>query len=235
MIKAFARRVIILSLGCLIAALIFWGNEVLAETKNVHMEFSFHIFLIEKNCQIAIWLVNEQGVFVDTVYVTRKVAKKGLGNRGGKIDDKWGGSRLSVLPVWAYQRGIDYGGGNFYPTKDRPLVDAISSATPKAGEFVWLWHPNKILKAGKYYYYIEVNKSFDDNEHHNYSWYRGQPSVIWQGNLLVGDQISESKAKIIGHGHVAGIDGKINPDLSTLTTALKLIEKADVIYIPGKN
>ncbi|HUS89735.1 MAG TPA: hypothetical protein VMW91_10345, partial [Desulfosporosinus sp.] len=200
MIKAFARRVIILSLGCLIAALIFWGNEVLAETKNVHMEFSFHIFLIEKNCQIAIWLVNEQGVFVDTVYVTRKVAKKGLGNRGGKIDDKWGGSRLSVLPVWAYQRGIDYGGGNFYPTKDRPLVDAISSATPKAGEFVWLWHPNKILKAGKYYYYIEVNKSFDDNKHHDYSWYRGQPSVVWRGSIEVRNQISKSEAKIIGHG-----------------------------------
>jgi hypothetical protein len=91
-IKAFARRVIILSLGCLIAALIFWGNEVLSETKNVHMEFSFHIFLIEKNCQIVIWLVNAQGVFVDTVYVTRKVAKKGLGNRGGKIN-----SDLSTL------------------------------------------------------------------------------------------------------------------------------------------
>jgi hypothetical protein len=39
----------------------------------------------------------------------------------------------------------------------------------------------------------------------------------------------------MGHGHVAGIDGKINPDLSTLTTAIKLIEKAAVIYKPGKN
>lgn len=234
-ITTFARRVITLSLGCLIAALILWGSEVFAETKNVQAEFTFHIVLTDKNCQMAIWLVNEQGVFEDTVYVTRKVAKEGLGNRGGEIDDKWGGARLSVLPVWAYQRGIDYGGGNFYPTKDKTLVDAISSATPKAGEFVWLWHQQKILKPGKYYYYIEVNKSFDDNEHHNYSWYRGQPSVIWQGNLLVGDQISESKAKIIGHGHVAGIDGKINPDLSTLTTALKLIEKAGAIYKPVEN
>jgi len=184
---------------------------------------------------MAIWLVNEQGVFVDTVYVTRKVAKKGLGNRGGEIDDKWGGSRLSVLPVWAHKRGFDYGGGNFYPKKSRPLADAISSATPKAGEFVWFWQPKENLKPGKYYYYIEVNKSFDDNEHHNYSWYRGQPSVIWQGILLVGNQISESKAKIIGHGHVAGSDGDINPDLSTLTTAIELIEKAETTFRPGKN
>ena len=223
-VSAFVRRVIILCLSCLFVVLLIGESAVLAETKNIQMEFAFRIVLTGKKCQMAIWLVNEQGVFVDTVYVTRKVAKKGLG-----------GSRLSVLPVWAHQRGVDYGGGNYYPTKDKPLVDAISSATPKTGEFVWLWQLKKILKPGKYYYYIEVNKSFDDNEHHDYSWYRGQPSVIWQGNLLVGDQISESKAEIIGHGHVAGINGKINPDLSTLTTAIKLIEKAGAIYKPGKN
>jgi hypothetical protein len=234
MIKAVSLRVIISSLCCLFAVPVFWGSEVLAGTDNVQMEITFRIFLNEKNCQMAVWLVNEEGVFVDTVYVTRKVAGKGLGNRGGGIDDKWGGSRLSVLPVWAHQRGVDYGGGNFYPTKEKPLVDAMSSATPKAGEFVWLWH-QKILKPGKYYYYIEVNKSFDDNEQHNYSWYRGQPSVVWRGDLLVGDQISESKAGIIGHGHAAGIDGSINPDLSTLTTALDLIKNAEAIYKPGKN
>ena len=234
MIRAISLRVIISGLACLFAALTFRGSEVLAGTNNVQMEITFRIFLNEKNCQMAVWLVNEQGVFVDTVYVTRKVAREGLGNRGGDIDDKWGGSRLSVLPVWAHQRGIDYGGGNFYPTKEKPLVDAMSSATPKAGELVRIWN-QKILKPGKYYYYIEVNKSFDDNEQHNYSWYRGQPSVIWQGSLLVGDQISESKAKIVGHGQVAGIDGGINPDLSTLTTALDLIEKGEVIYKPGKN
>ena len=183
---------------------------------------------------MAIWLVNEKGLFVDTIYATKKVAKKGLGNRGGDIDDKLGGSRLSALPVWAHQRGIDYGGGNFYPSKDKPLVDSISSATPKSGKFVWYWQPKKNLKPGKYDYYIEVNKSFDDNEHHNYSLYRGQPSVIWQGNILVGDQATESKAKIVGHGHVAGSDGKINPDLSTLTTALELIERAEAIYVPEK-
>ena len=232
MIKALARKVIILCLGCLFVVLIFWGSEVLSEKKNAQMKITFSIILTGKKCQMAIWLVNEQGVFVDTVYVTRKVAKKGLGNRGGGIDDKWGGSRVSVLPVWAHQRGIDYGGGNFYPKKERPLVDAISSATLKGGKFDWLWQPKKILLPGKYRYYIEVNKSFDENEHHDYSWYRGQPSVIWQGNLLVGNQISESKAKIIGHGHVAGSDGDINPDLSTLTTAIKLIEKAEAIYKP---
>ncbi|MHC4207116.1 MAG: hypothetical protein ACYSTT_20880, partial [Planctomycetota bacterium] len=59
--------------------------------------------------------------------------------------------------------------------------------------------------------------------------------VIWMGNLLIGNQISQSKAKIIGHGHVAGSDGDINPDLSTLTTAINLIENAEITFKPGKN
>jgi hypothetical protein len=137
-----------------------------------------------------------------------------------------------MLPVWAHQRGIDYGDGNFYPTKDKPLPDAVSSATPNAGNFIWEWRSQKVLKPGTYHYYIGINKSFNDNEYHDYSWYRGQPSVVWRGDLQIGDHSLETKAKIIGHGHVAGDDGMINPDLSTLTTALKLIEEARVVYVP---
>jgi len=225
----------VLWLGGLFSAPIFWENQVLAEGKNTQQDFSFTIGLAEKKCQMAIWLTDEKGVFVDTVYVTEKVAKKGLGNRGGGLDDFWGGSRLSVLPVWAHQKGVDYGGGNFYPPEERPLPDAITSATPKAGEFVRVWRPNKPLKPGKYFFYVEVNRSFDKNKHHKHSWYRGQPSVVLRGELVVGDQVSESKAKIVGHGHTVGADGNINPDVSTLSTALKLIDKVEAVYSPRKN
>ena len=112
------------------------------------------------------------------------------------------------------------------------MPDAITSATPKVGEFVWKWKPKEALKPRKYSYYIEANKNFDKNENHNYGWYRGQPSVLWRGSIQVGNQISKSEAKIIGHGHVAGEDGTINPDLSTLTTALRLIKKVEAVYHP---
>jgi len=232
MLRAFFRGGIAQWLLPSVIILILWGSQVVAEVKEGHQTFSFRLHLSEKKCQMAIWLTDEQGVFVDTVYVTRKVAKKGLGNRRGGLDDKWGGARLSALPVWAYSRGVDYGNGNFYPPKNKPLPDAITSATPKAEELVWEWKPKKALKPSKYFYYIEVNKSFDKNEHHNYSWYRGQPSVVWRGSIQVGNQISKSEAKIIGHGHVAGEYGKINPDLSTLTTSLRLIEKVEAVYYP---
>jgi len=194
--------------------------------------FYFRLLLSKRRCQLAIWLTDEKGTFVNTVYVTPYVAKKGLGNRKGALDDKWGGPRLSVLPVWAHSRGVDYGGGNFYPPKDKPLPDALTSATPNAGEFIWRWKPEKSLPDGKYFFYVEVNKSFDKNDHHNYSWYRGQPSVVWQGSLVIGTQVSRGEAQIIGHGHPAGVDGRTERDLSTLTTALKLIEGIEVVYRP---
>ena len=68
------------------------------------------------------------------------------------------------------------------------------------------------------FYYVEVNKSFDENEHHDYSWYRGQPSVVWQGSILVGDKSDESEAKLIGHGHASGENGQIDPDVTTLNS-----------------
>lgn len=185
---------------------------------------SFIIVLAEKNCQVAVWLTDSQGRFIDTVHVSRKTGQMGLGNRGGGLDDRLGGSRLSLLPVWAHQRGINYGGGNFYPPAEKPLPDAVSSATAPAGRFNLNWKVPDDLPAAEYVYYVEVNKSFDDNEHHDYSWYRGQPSVVWRGTLTVGQGASQSQAQIIGHGHPAGADGSINRDLSTLTTALQLIE-----------
>ena len=232
MLKSFFREGIFQWPLFLVIIAILCESQVIAKGKENHQTFSFNLLLSEKKCQIAIWLTDEKGDFVDTVYVTRKIATKGLGNRQGKLDDKWGGARLSTLPVWAYSRGVDYGKKNFYPPKKKPLPDAITSATPKMGAFVWKWKPKKTFTPGKYFYYIEVNKSFDKNEHHDYSWYRGQPSVVWQGNIQAGNQVSTSEGKIIGHGHVAGKEGSINYDLSTLTTSLRLIEKVKVTYHP---
>ncbi len=196
--------------------------------------FTFKIVLAEKKCQMAIWLTTEQGDFIDTVYVTRKTAQKGLGNRRGKLDDKsWlgtKGARLSVLPVWAYTRSVDYGGGNPYPPKNRPLPDAITSATPKAGEFIRSWKPERPLAPGKYFYFVEINKSFDQNKHHDYSHYRGQPSVVWKGRLTVGKDESKSEAVIMGHGSPNGENGRIDSNMSTITTAQKDIKKIKAVF-----
>src|SRR5690349_16371695 len=63
--------------------------------------------------QIAIWLEDEQGRFVDTMMVTNLVGKFGLGNRPGRGDFGsaylWPyGRREMALPVWAHRRNVEY-------------------------------------------------------------------------------------------------------------------------------
>ncbi len=231
---SFARKRIIPFFVFLLVMAVISENQSTAYADKTTQVFSFKIALAEKKCQMAIWLTNEQGGFVDTIYVTRKTAQKGLGNRRGKLDDKsWlgtKGARLSVLPVWAYARGVDYGSGNPYPPKNKPLPDAITSATPKAGEFIWTWKPEKPLVPGKYIYFVEINRSFDQNKHHDYSHYRGQPSVVWKGSLIVGKDESKNEAVIIGHGSPNGEDGRIESDMSTITTAQKDIKNIKALF-----
>ena len=63
--------------------------------------------------QIAIWLEDKDGKFVQDVLVTQATGKFGIGNRGGRWDflSSWRapyGPRPSVLPVWAHRRGKTY-------------------------------------------------------------------------------------------------------------------------------
>jgi hypothetical protein len=70
-------------------------------------------FTPEAGMQIAVWLEDAQGHFVDTLYVTRLTGTFGLGNRPGRSDLNtnylWPyGRREGVLPVWAHHRGETY-------------------------------------------------------------------------------------------------------------------------------
>jgi hypothetical protein len=63
--------------------------------------------------QIAIWLEDTQGNFIDTIMVTRLVGTFGLGNRPGRGDLGGGylwpyGKREMALPLWAHRRNVEY-------------------------------------------------------------------------------------------------------------------------------
>lgn len=63
--------------------------------------------------QIAIWIEDAQGQFVDTIMITRLVGTFGLGNRPGRPDFGGGylwpyGKREMALPVWAHRRNVQY-------------------------------------------------------------------------------------------------------------------------------
>ncbi|MFO0632438.1 MAG: CFI-box-CTERM domain-containing protein [Nannocystaceae bacterium] len=81
-----------------------------ADNDDVLVEFHFQPV---PNTQIAIWLVDANGQFVQDVFVTQATGTLGIGNRPGRWDflSSWRfpyGPRPQVLPVWAHARGKNY-------------------------------------------------------------------------------------------------------------------------------
>ena len=89
--------------------------------------------------QYAIWVENENGKYIKTIYVTRFTAKTG-----------WK-TRPDSLPEWTKKSGI----GN----KTAGIIDVISGATPVTGEINYLWdytdENNQKIADGKYIIRIE--------------------------------------------------------------------------------
>ncbi len=78
--------------------------------EDVLVEFHFQPVA---NAQIAVWLVDANGAFVQDVMVTQATGTLGIGNRPGRWDflSSWRfpyGPRPQVLPVWAHSRGKSY-------------------------------------------------------------------------------------------------------------------------------
>ena len=194
---------------------------------------SIALQMAESKCQIAIWISDSTGAHLADICVSKKTAQKGLGNRRGNLDAKIGGARWSVLPVWAWSRGVLDEKGNPYPSKDNPLPDAITCASPKEDEFTATLSDDEKLPVGPCTVWLEINESFDQNEHHDYSWYRGQPSVVYRAEISCGDHMDEAEFVLVGMGSVDGMDGSTTADISTLTTALHLLVSGEVRYIPN--
>lgn len=104
--------------------------------------------------QLAIWLEDIQGNYLSTLYVTHKIATQSWfmakGNR-----------RKEALAHWCYSRGIEYEDGLYLPTKNNPLTDSISGATPQS-YFEVKFNPVDTLK--HFVVKIEIDHSTDFNE-----------------------------------------------------------------------
>src|SRR6266542_3597224 len=98
-------RIVAVSALALVAATNAWA-EPACRLVEVQMQPAAHL-------QIAVWLEDPTGKFVDTLYVTRSTGALGLGNRPGsalfKSAYRWPyGRREMVLPIWAHAHGKLY-------------------------------------------------------------------------------------------------------------------------------
>ncbi len=197
-------------------------------------DFPLFLWFKTKNSpQFAVWIEDESGNYLDTVYVTKKVATEGwVFNSGNR--------RSEALPFWSHSRGEVYSDGLLLPTKDDPLPDAVTSATPKGSSILPVSLPSG---TDRFIIYAEFNHSVDFNDFYpedaaegdsGYSGGEmgsGQPSVIYRAVL---DSASlepggEVIFELAGHGSADGSSGNLYPDISNLTTASNIV--SSVIFV----
>lgn len=185
---------------------------------------------------LAIWAEDTLGRYLQTFYVSTSIATsifdKAINKRG-----KWtpGLRRLpAALPVWSHAYGYVASDGLHLPEPSSPVADAYSGATP-GSSFLLNTRSNEVLPA-VFNLYLEINQSWDWNDYwHNARFPESpdyatsaQPSVVYHVRLAAADYGQPREMKAIGHGHYAGSDGEIYPDISTLTTALKITSGVSV-------
>ncbi len=184
----------------------------------------------------AIWLADQNGKFIQTLFVSKSIGK-GVFEHGSRKTGQWMPGEIqrpAALPYWAHQRGIKNENGTYLPTPKNPEIDARSGATPQ-NSFVMTFITDNPLK-GKYKIMLELNQSWDWNDYWHNNRYpedreyktSSQPAVVYCADFDTNEK-KEYVMKAVGHSHYSGKDGSLNTDLSTLSTALKIADKITVL------
>lgn len=179
----------------------------------------------------AIWLEDADGAYIQTLFVTRAIGQ-GVFTYGDKKSGQWKPGevrRPAALPYWGHKRGIPASDGLYIPTPENPVPDAYSGATP-TGSFQLSSRLDKPLN-GKVRVMVEINQTWDWNEFWTNNKFPDdlnyktscQPSLVYSSELIdLQTDTGDFVLNPIGHGHYSGLDGSLNPDLSTLTTAKQI-------------
>lgn len=167
------------------------------------------LFPLANKPQAALWAVDSQGKAI-TLYATAKAAQ------GGWLGSPAAG-RPEALPVWSHSR-------------DKKKIDTVTGATPGSPRELAIAPED--LPPGTYQIYFEVNKSFDFNPSYPegaHNEVNGQPSLVYQGQLVIGSLPQTVVLNLAGAGSLEGTDGEIHP-LMGIDTALNIVQKVEILY-----
>lgn len=174
--------------------------------------------------QFAIWIEDTTGHYLTTLFATYKIATEGwVSNKGNR--------RKEALPHWCHQRGFIDSDGLYLPTKDVPLTDGITGATPIEDKTLlvkWSGTQPFVIKA-EFNHSVDFNNTYNKNlkpGDKNYSGGdegSGQPSVIYSKTIDFDSQTYT--LNLIGHGSPDGTDGRIYSNLSDLTTSTSIVKE----------
>ena len=173
-----------------------------------------------KGPQLAVWLEDEQGRYLKTLYVTQKA-----GDLSWFFGPKEG--RPESLPVWYHASKRDSKkSAASENSANKKEIDAVTSATPKGG-LVFKQNIDDASCVIK----VEVNASFD----YNSTWTKknsgvnGQPSLVYQATLPAGHK-GELALELVGSGSIDGADGDIHKNVAGIDSAKTIVKMINVAF-----
>jgi uncharacterized protein DUF4405 len=207
------------------------GNDILVEMKageHYYHDQQFFLWMsFPVTPQIAIWIEDADGNFIETLYITEKGAKGSFIGFGSEEV-----RRKEALPIWSHKRGQVEKDGLFMPTRDNPLPDAVTGASPESGMIL---NTKVAPDLEEFVIFIEVNKGFDYNNFYAYdlesgdpgynTGYSGQPAVVYSAKINRKDGVRYYFPELIGHSSPTGDNGELSTDTSNLDTSLLLIDR----------
>ena len=175
----------------------------------------------KKTPQFAIWIQEVPKGTIHTVWVT---SKTGTGDWGENV------VRTVSLPLWVSRWNL-VTKSRSYPTPEKPIINALTGATPKLDFTAEAIVPAKRL----WNYFIEVNVSGDYNDAFPVSQKdgkrdrqgNGQPSIIYRG-VITSSPGRQSSPKLIGRTDQLQNVRYIINDLEGITTAKDLFSSIEV-------
>ena len=87
--------------------------------------------------QIVAWLEDASGNYVDTLFITDAVGRRGIGNRPGRYDFNSGprwpyGRRTTTFPVWSHKHGMTFPTLQFRNRDDSNLSHPFNQSSSEA-------------------------------------------------------------------------------------------------------
>jgi len=188
---------------------------------------------------MAVWLEDEEGKYLQTLFVPRAIAT-GVFKYGSNSGGKWTEAAKrspQTLPYWSHQRGVKASDGLYMPDPENPVADAYSGATPVTSFSLKTRADDGLPE--KFRVMFEINQNWDWNDYwtndkfpdDGYYLYSAQPALVFESRVDLKNASGRYLMKAIGHSHPSGSTGELFPDLSTLTTALQI---ADSIVVSVK-
>jgi hypothetical protein len=184
----------------------------------------------------AIWLEDTDGKYIQTLYVANSIAT-GYFKYAKQERNEWiGGVKRApqTLPYWSHKRGIKASDGLFVPDAESVVPDAYTGATPVTS-FILTSHTDGMLP-DKFKVMLEINQNWDWNEYWTNDKYPDdenyrmscQPALVYEAFIDTRMPKDYYLMNPVGHSHYSGKTGELFPDLSTLTTALKIVDSVTV-------